>query len=112
MITGVLLNLCVAPAASLGRLSARLRQEAGSFAGVDGRTYSPALTTTPRPYSDVPAAKQLRVRHPALDLTALPPQNFQLSSLSLRQGALDNHQLILQFSFSVQPQGRAPPVSD
>lgn len=110
LIAGVLLNLCMAPG-SPGRITVQSQPEAGSFAGVDGGAYSHALTTAPRAHSEVPAAKQKRVRHPALDLTALLPQSFQLSFLPLGQTALDNHQFLFHSSFSVRPQGRAPPVS-
>ncbi|HBB86871.1 MAG TPA: hypothetical protein DC047_04590 [Blastocatellia bacterium] len=111
LMAGVLLNLCAAPAASFGRMPAQAQQEFESFAGVAGGVHSHALTTGPRAHSKVPASKQKRVRHSALDLTALPRERFQLSSLSLSQRALDNKEFVFGSSCSVRPQGRAPPAS-
>jgi hypothetical protein len=109
LIAGVLLNLCMVPG-SLGRITAQSQQELGSFARAGDGAYSHILTTASRAYSEVPASRQKRVRHPALDLTALPPESFQLPSLSLGQRALEDNQRTLHSSFSVRPQGRAPPV--
>jgi hypothetical protein len=109
LIAGVLLNLCVAPTAPFGHKQPQ--QEAQSFAGVASGAHSQALTTAPRPHTEIPASKQKRVRHPALDFTALAPESFQLSSLSFSERALDRHRFAFRSSFSVQPQGRAPPVS-
>ena len=108
LIAGVLLNLCVAPAASFGHKQPQ--QEVESFAGVASGAHSHALTTAPRARNEIPASKQKRVRHPALDFTALPPESFQLSSVSFSERALDQHRFAFQSSFSVRPQGRAPPV--
>jgi len=109
LIAGVLLNLCAAPAAAFGHTQPQ--QEAQSFAGVTGSAHSHALTTAPRPQTEIPASKQKRVRHPALDFTALPPESFQLSSVSFSERALEQHRFAFHSSFSVRPQGRAPPVS-
>ena len=109
LIAGVLFNLGMAPATSIGR-PIDSSQEVGSLAGLVGSDYSHTLTTAPRAHSEVPASKQKRLRRPALDLTALPPQSFQLP-FWLGQRALENNQPLFHCSFSVRPQGRAPPVS-
>jgi hypothetical protein len=108
LIAGVLLNLCVAPAAAFGHKQPL--QEVESFAGVASGAQSHALTTAPRTHTEIPASKQKRVRHPALDFTALPPESFQLSSMSCGQRAFDHDRFAFRSSFSVRPQGRAPPV--
>lgn len=107
LIAGVLLNLCVAPAAAFGHKQSQ--REAQSFAGVASGAHSHALTTA-RAHTEIPASKQKRARHPALDFTALPPESFQLSSVSFSERALDSHHFVFHSSFSVRPQGRAPPV--
>jgi hypothetical protein len=111
LIAGVLLNLCSASAAGLRVSAAQPRQEVESFAGVAGGAHSHALLTGPRAHSEVPASKQKRIRHPALDFAALPAESLQLSSLSLGQRARDLDQFVFRCSFTVRPQGRAPPVS-
>lgn len=111
LIAGLLANLCAAPAVSFGRMAARSQQGLGSFADAAGGAQSHALTTAPRANSEVPGSKQKRVRHPALDFTALPPERFQLSAASLGQRALNYNQLVFCSSFLVRQRGRAPPIS-
>jgi hypothetical protein len=109
LIAGVLLNLCVAPAASFGHNQSQ--RATAAFATASGGVPSHALTTGLRGHSEVPASKQKRSRHPALDFTALPPESFTLASLSLGQHAFDNDLVVFHSAFSVRPKGRAPPVS-
>jgi hypothetical protein len=110
LIAGVLLNVCLAHGSAV-RLAAESQQGIESFAVQSGGAPWRALTTGPRTHSEVPASKQKRLRHPALDFTALPPERFTPSSVSLGQPALDNDLVVFDSSFSVRPKGRAPPVS-
>ena len=108
LIAGVLLNLCVAPAASLG--DRQPQQDVQSFSSVASGAHSHALTTGSRALTELPLAKPKRAQHPLFDFTALRPEGFQLSAASFGQGALDCDQFAFRSSFSVRPQGRAPPA--
>src|ERR1700687_3738783 len=99
LIMSVLAHLCVAPIA----FGAESPQDSGSFSNIANTSQSHALTNAPRAHSHLPASKQKRLRHPALDFAALPPARFQLSTATLGQPALDRNRLIFHSSFLVRP---------
>jgi hypothetical protein len=105
LIAGVFANLCAAP-----MLAAELQPDLGSISRAAYRSHSHTLANTSRAHSHASASQQKRVRHPALDFAALPPQGFHLSAATLGQRALDRNQLILHSLVIVRPRGRAPPV--
>jgi hypothetical protein len=111
LIAGVLANLCAAPAVARGRFAAQSRQDFGLFSNAANGSQPLALTNALRPHSQVPASKQKRVRHPALDFAALPPERFHLSVATVAHRGIDRNRLIFHSSILVLPRGRAPPVS-
>src|SRR5882672_910973 len=109
LMAGVLANLCLAQPFASGSVAAQQQEEfISNFAN---SSQSHALTNAPRAHSHVPASKQKRVRHPALDFAALPPECFHLLAAALGHRTLDRNQRIFHSTFLVRPRGRAPPVS-
>jgi hypothetical protein len=109
-IAGVLVNLCAVPALAFGWVAAQ-QQDFGSFCNSANSSHSHALTNGPRAHSHVPASKQKRVRHPTLDLVALPPERFHQPADKVAHRGIDRNRLVFHSSFFVRLRGRAPPFS-
>jgi hypothetical protein len=110
LIAVVMAQLCVAPIA-FGRPGAQSRQDSESFSNTANGFHSQALINAPRAHSHVPASKQKRVRHPALDFAALPPERFHLIAGTLVQRSVHCNRLFFPSYILARPRGRAPPVS-